>query len=336
MFPRYHTGAQYGNFNIRRLRPNEKFWHRSIDGEWEFRTNRQGYRNDFDFSYEKPVGVYRILVLGDSHTQGFEVNQEETYSSIIQISLSEAGIASEVMNTGISGFGSAEELAYLEAEGLNYDPDFVVLGFYANDIEDNIKAGLYKLDDGNNLIVAKYSHLPGVKIQNFIYRFPFTKWLGENSYLYSIAFNGIWELAKRALANTRTVKLTEYAVSTRQDYLEYEINLATALILRMQKLSASSGAHFIFVDIPEKDGLDTIRNSVPRQIKANILDNVDDFVDLAQVLATQHGRKLVHVPHGHNHISAYSHRVLGKEIARLIEKQIQLSHSARAQFFGYN
>lgn len=40
LFPRYHTGVQYGEFTLRRIRPNSEFWHTSVDGTWKFTTNK--------------------------------------------------------------------------------------------------------------------------------------------------------------------------------------------------------------------------------------------------------------------------------------------------------
>ena len=67
-------------------------------------------------------------------------------------------MAAEVLNTGVSGFSTAEELAYLENEGLRYSPDVIVVGFFANDYSDNARADLYRLVDGN-LIVASNATL---------------------------------------------------------------------------------------------------------------------------------------------------------------------------------
>jgi hypothetical protein len=148
IFPRYHTDANYGEFTIRRLRPNTTFWHTSIDGTWKFTTNSKGFRNYQDFTYDKKLEGLRILSIGDSHTQGFEVRQEATFSAIIANYLTGHNIETEVINAGISGFSTAEALVFLENEGVRYSPDVVVLGFYANDFDDNIKSGLFGLEYG--------------------------------------------------------------------------------------------------------------------------------------------------------------------------------------------
>jgi hypothetical protein len=79
---------------------------------------------------EKPSGVFRVIALGDSTTEGFEVAQNDTYTAVLERYLKKYGVNAEVFNTGTSGFGTAEELLYLENEGIKYNPDAVVLGFF--------------------------------------------------------------------------------------------------------------------------------------------------------------------------------------------------------------
>ncbi len=123
MLPRYHTDAHYGEFTLRKLRPNSDFWHKTIDGSWRFVTNNRGFRSYHDYEYEKPVGQIRVLSLGDSHTQGYEVRQDHTFSAIVERYLQREGSDTEVLNTGISGFSTAEELIFLENEGIKYSEE---------------------------------------------------------------------------------------------------------------------------------------------------------------------------------------------------------------------
>ena len=140
LYPRYHTDYRYGPYTIRGIRPNSQFWHTSVDGPWKFVTNNRGFRDTRNFGYAKPAGALRVLVLGDSQTQGYEARQEATYSAALERYLARKGILAQVLNAGVSGFSTAEELVFLENEGYRYQPDVVVLGFYANDFEDNLRA----------------------------------------------------------------------------------------------------------------------------------------------------------------------------------------------------
>ena len=324
LFPRYHTSAQYGEFTIRRFRPNTVFWHTSLDGQWKFVINAQGFRNDRNFSYKKPPGILRILSLGDSHTAGFEVRQDRTFSAVIERHLQENGIRTEVINAGVSGFSTAEELVLLENEGVKYRPDAVVLGFYANDFEDNIKAGIFGLDH-NEIIVRKTEHIPGVRILNVINEFSILRWLSENSYLYSFALNTVWNFAKRLLTTRAKAKLqTEYAVPTGK-VNDYQLELTARLIERIYTVCRRNNIRFIILDIPRFSKQGKIRSSVPPTLVDTMRANSDQFIYSKEILHDYRDAGEFHVLHGARHISELTHRLYGVETARSLIKMINTS-----------
>ena len=94
-----------------------------------FRTNSRGLR-DREHALEKSPSVPRIVVLGDSFTWGYGVNDDEVYPAVMQSLLH--GV--EVINLGVTAFGTRQEFEYLKLEGLRYQPDTVILGFCLNDI----------------------------------------------------------------------------------------------------------------------------------------------------------------------------------------------------------
>ena len=69
------------------------------------------------------------------------------------------GINAEVFNAGISGFSTAEELLFLENEGIKYKPDFVVLAFFANDYGDNYSRKIFTLSESGELILNKKEYI---------------------------------------------------------------------------------------------------------------------------------------------------------------------------------
>lgn len=321
LFPRYHTVAEYGEYRIRRHRPNAEFSHTSIDGRWDFQTNGKGLRMDRDLPYAKPAGTLRVLSLGDSHTNGYEVAQDETFSAVIEQSLGEAGVAAEVINAGISGFGTAEQLVYLEQEGLRYQPDVVVVGFYGNDFQDNIKSGLFSLTDGK-LSVNKTEHLPGVGIQDMIYDWAIIRWLSENSYFYSFGFNMAYEAAKAALAaaSQREVE-TEYAVQV-AEVSTYESDLMSALIARLGEVCRENGIRLVIADIPQVS-TDAIYSSIDENVRP-AFNAASEYVLYAPELFADfasHPQDL-HVPHGHRHIGASAHAAIGERVAAIIRAQL--------------
>jgi len=318
LFPRYHTEADYGDFHIRRLRPNTDFWHTSRDGKWEFKTNAQGFRDWEPYTYEKPAGQLRTIVMGDSHTMGFEVRQGRTYAADLERYLQRDVGSAEVMNTGVSGFSTAEALVFLENEGIKYSPDWVVLGFYANDLEDNVKAGLFALEDGK-LVVRKHEHVPGVGILDAVNDLPPLRWLSENSYFYSLLLNTVWDTGKRLLLSREVEKLTtEYAVA-KDDVGSYGRELATALVERMYAFCKSHGIGLVIVDIPQPDDATGFKPSVPGPLVPVMAANSDAFIRSEKMLGEYRGVAEFFVPHGQRHISEFTHLMIARAVARAIE-----------------
>jgi lysophospholipase L1-like esterase len=100
--------------------------------------NSEGLR-DREFSLEKPPGVYRVMMLGDSTTLGWGVRQEDTAAKLLERKLNEAlppGFNHvEVINTGVGNYDTVQEVTYYETIGWKYHPDLVVLVFFINDPE---------------------------------------------------------------------------------------------------------------------------------------------------------------------------------------------------------
>ena len=322
LFPRYHTDVQYNDFTLRAMRPNSEFWHTSKDGSWKFIINSKGLRADQEYSYNKADDTVRVLVLGDSHAQGYEVRQEYTFSAIIEKYLHQKDIQVETINAGISGFGTSEELIYLENEGIKYAPDVVVLGFYANDYENNIRADFFKLDDDSHLSINKKEYIPGVRIQNIIYELPFITFLSENSYFYSILFNATWNSFKTQLAKDAADQVTEYAIAMQEDVSDYQTTLTAALIQRMYKFCSDNNIKLIILDIPraKTDGSKSFKSSVTSELLPHVTNNSDAYLSSEELLGDYSGAAEIHVPNGHNHISEFTHTIYGVAAGKQIDK----------------
>ncbi|MEK6281557.1 MAG: SGNH/GDSL hydrolase family protein [Acidobacteriota bacterium] len=124
-------------------RPGAEGWWRK-EGEAYIKINSDGLR-DRERSKEKPANTFRVAVLGDSMMEALQVPLEETASAIMEQRLQECGTLSgrkvEVINFGVSSYGTAQELLTLRHKVWDYSPDLVLLAFTtSNDIKDNSRA----------------------------------------------------------------------------------------------------------------------------------------------------------------------------------------------------
>ena len=94
--------------------------------------NEHGQR-DRSRSLEKPPGVRRVLVLGDSVVEGSGVRDlQDTIPGQLASLL---GDDVEVLNFGVSGYCTLAEVELLEERGLAFSPDVVVVVFVENDFD---------------------------------------------------------------------------------------------------------------------------------------------------------------------------------------------------------
>ncbi len=111
-----------------RLKPNTSGHQRSREFRIGFDVSSQGFR-DRDYDALRDVRTKRILFLGDSHTFGFGVEQDETYSKVLERALNDRPSAwrYEVINGGTMGYGTGHQYQQLERIGWALQPDLVVL-----------------------------------------------------------------------------------------------------------------------------------------------------------------------------------------------------------------
>ena len=107
---------------------------------WRFTPNEDrnslGLRNREVF--KKADGQYRILFLGDSLIWSGDTNSGDLYTQVIERNLrrelGKQGGEIEVINAGIPGYTTYQELEFLKLYGVPMEPDFLVLGFVFNDV----------------------------------------------------------------------------------------------------------------------------------------------------------------------------------------------------------
>src|SRR5215204_1500292 len=114
------------------------------EGAAHVQINSDGLR-DREHATRKPAGTLRIAVVGDSYAEAFQVWREQAFWSGLEQRLREcpalAGREVEVINFGVSGYGTAQELLTLREKVWSYSPDVVLLAVTTNnDVLDNSRA----------------------------------------------------------------------------------------------------------------------------------------------------------------------------------------------------
>lgn len=123
-----------------RLEPgfNDRFTSPEYATRWEI--NAAGYRGPA--AKTRVPGRLRIVAVGDSYTFGYGVEEEESYPRRLEAILREEhGEEVEVFNLGVGGYGTTQEVCWLqEMLEAGIAPDVVILGFYpGNDLSDSVR-----------------------------------------------------------------------------------------------------------------------------------------------------------------------------------------------------
>jgi len=130
-------------------------------------TNADGFR-DVDHPRAKHPDVTRILVLGDSTSVGLGVPElENTWPKRLERRLHRRGQSQvEVLNLAVGGYDPEQEVALLEAQGLAFDPDLVLMLVCLNDLTRGVDGGVYEA------LRAAHAHLeaPGSGLERALSR----------------------------------------------------------------------------------------------------------------------------------------------------------------------
>jgi lysophospholipase L1-like esterase len=139
------------------LQPDSKFGTAHIPNKqvtWRLEGYSDNYLSscglrDTEHQFAKPNGTYRIALLGDSATEGLQVDLNETFGKVAERILNEelstrhyshdGKLISnfEVINFGCSGYSNGQELLQYRQDVTRYNPDIVFLLYNRGDSTEN-------------------------------------------------------------------------------------------------------------------------------------------------------------------------------------------------------
>jgi len=97
-------------------------------------VNSRGLRRA-EIPVEKRPGTRRVLLLGDSTVYGVRVSDAQSFGGLLEKSLRDKNIPTEVLNGGCPGFSSWQALQALKDRLLAYSPDLVIIATLWSDAQ---------------------------------------------------------------------------------------------------------------------------------------------------------------------------------------------------------
>ncbi len=246
----------------------------------EIRTNSMGARADREYGPERVPGVSRIVAVGDSFTWGEDVANPETFSHRLETQLD----ATEVMNFGVHGYGTDQQLLALRELGLPLRPDVVLLGLFEENVNRNVLTfrdyakPRFVLEDG----ALTLTHTP----------VPDPETLRGREQALPTSMLAAWIASALGDFVERTVFRTPLAERE-------ELVLTLALLDRAKRESEAIGARFVVLFIPWSNFADA--KPVGEAVARWAAESDAEVVDLAERFRAlpSEQRARLYVPGGH-------------------------------------
>jgi hypothetical protein len=206
--------------------------------------NSLGFR-EREFSAFPMPGTYRIAIVGDSFTFGQGIPDDARLSNLLEKRLNEGDRSHEVLNFGISGAETIDEIKTLKRYVLPSHPDFVILQWFVNDIDDHT--------------TAHFRPMPLIPSKTLV------SMLRRRSALYYL-LNHEWEMLQTSLGRGGDTVLTRFREPD-QRYAQRYATLLGQFITTVQSSGVPiailiypqlADVHGIPADYPEADVLDFV------------------------------------------------------------------------------
>lgn len=278
-----------------------------------YRTNGQGFR--IGVGQEPSLWVDKVdwLVLGDSFTQGAQVEFEQLYSTKLNVRFPDK----IVLNAGISGMGIAHEYNYFVDQGRKHSPDIVILQVGSFNDFMNVEANMASLTDR----LMEHSAFTRFLLHDWRYgdsaELPLGRWTEpfypdvQGNRDYNIFYNDASPSRTRDLeAFRKYLKLLKSAVT------EAGGTLLVVLLPTKEQVSDDSFNEVISSFKIAQASLDMSR---PNELMAALTKELDcEFVDLLPAFKSTPGDLFFRLD---EHLTPLGHSVIASAIGEFIEKR---------------
>lgn len=232
---------------------------------------------DTNHSLKKDDGVFRILWVGDSFAQTLQVDEPQTAHQQLEDLLNEhlggSGHSFEIINTGVIGWSTGQELLYYREQGKLYQPDLVLLLFFmGNDVNDNLPGHALTVDgfncfspyfpvcDNGSLDPEPWYYIPGLdpawgscsSAQKWLTSG--LSWVQQNSYLFARIEPLLLSLkTRRTYGQDFGLPFAALYLPEESEEVRYGWQVADGLLAQFNKEVKADGADFVVAMIGPRE-----------------------------------------------------------------------------------
>jgi lysophospholipase L1-like esterase len=261
-------------------------------------TNRLGFR-DVDHSLRKAKGTFRILVLGDSISIGLYIKKySETFPFLLEKNLLDKSKEVEVINMGVVGYNTLQEVEMLKERGLPFKPDLVLISYCLNDRERN---------DGNLFGTLLAAEVREKKVSR-IRLHPFL----TQSALYRFLFFRVFP-----------EKIPDYKPERDQNYALLEKDTVDPSLFELSNLAQENDFQVLIAVWPEFTDLQEYKYLAEHKKIASLSDQYGFyFLDLLESIRNCASRSATGLSFDHYHPNESGNACAAKAMANFIEQRV--------------
>lgn len=291
--------------------------------------NQYGLRGPDDMNLTRSRSRKRVLVLGDSYVWGYGAPQDEIFSDPRV-----HGSNVEVLNLGVSGYGTDQQYLLYLRTGTKFTVDEVVVALTPyNDIENNLEPEQYGylkpfFTLARGALSLHTEHVRERKDKDKDRTV--SAWLHQHSRVWNVLGEGITRAKLLLRSNAKGTAKARATVLKKEDVTERDregVELTIAILQRLRDAVVAHKAKFSVIFIPYKRHLDNLlpaNHPLVPMLAAGLtragiryLEPYPEFLKAAQA-----GAHLFNDPDnhfGHEGHALFAKFVVGTDLARAAE-----------------
>jgi lysophospholipase L1-like esterase len=215
--------------------------------------NKYGLRGPDDMQLNKTDGKRRVLVLGDSYTWGYGVNQTELFSAP-----EVHGTNDEILNFGVSGYGTDQEYLFYQRDGTKFVADEVVVALNSyNNVAHNLAPNQYGYSKPyftleNQQLILHTEHIRNSTLRSI------SSSLNHHSRVWNL-LREVRRVLGNLLERSRGIAEAREVVYRPEDVSERDragVDLTIAILKKLKDAASAQKADFYVIFIPYKPHID--------------------------------------------------------------------------------
>ncbi len=286
---------------------------RASDQEIVIHTNAEGLRGAKNYALQKSSDQFRVAFLGDSFTFGFGVQDQETFTHVLEQKLPRY----EMMNWGVPGYGVDQILLLMEEKVFQFHPDLILLVIYPEDFQRSIRsftdAGYGKpyftLDLQSHL---KLQQVPVPK-DKYLFLNPYPEIIQKSNLHKMFATSYFYQLLSKIMMGiAKNFGMTDSDTSD-------EWQLGKALLKRMHQDCQNHKIPFAIALAPPYRWITGTTEPIESSLKRFTTKNSIPFLDFTSGIKNSHPPDASYIPQD-LHWSPKGHEVVAKMLEPFIKK----------------